>query len=277
MRFAPEKIAALVAREGQVVRVVVAEARGSTPRELGAEMLIWADGQEGTIGGGQLEYEATRRAQAQGIAGVRRAEGRYPLGPDLGQCCGGSVTLAFELYDADSLPKGTARAPGDAERAFVPQSAEPQEVWVWGAGHVGQALVRVLAPLHGFRITWVDTGVDRFPEGDWAEVTLLPTPEPARLMAHTPAGARHYIVTYSHALDLELCHAALQTQAGGIGLIGSQTKWTRFAKRLGEMGHGPEALERIACPIGDPSLGKEPQAIAVGVVAELLARQEARP
>lgn len=145
-----------------------------------------------------------------------------------------------------------------------------RQVWVWGAGHVGRALVAVLAPLPGIAVTWVDVSAERFPQGVPDGVTVVPASDPALVADHAPVGAEHLVLTYSHALDLELCHRLLNRGFIELGLIGSATKWGRFRSRLKALGHSGEAVARIRCPIGDPSLGKHPQAIAVGVVAELL-------
>lgn len=280
-----------VASHGRVMRVVIADLRGSSPREVGAAMLVWEGGQSGTIGGGALEYAAAR-----GGPGLTT----QALGPELGQCCGGAVTLLAEVYDAAALarlegdviarPVAGGAMPLSVKRliakargqgvAPVPQlldgwMVEPvlkatRPVWVWGAGHVGRALVGVLAPLPEVAITWVDTGPERFPDAMPEGVTVLPAADPARVVRHAPARAEHLILTYSHALDLELCHALLGHGFARAGLIGSATKWARFRSRLGALGHGPDQISRITCPIGDPSLGKHPQAIALGVAADML-------
>jgi xanthine dehydrogenase accessory factor len=100
------------------------------------------------------------------------------------------------------------------------------------------------------------------------------TAHPERIAAHAPQGAEHLVLTYSHALDLELCHRLLGRGFGGLGLIGSATKWARFRARLAALGHGAAAIDRIDCPIGDPGLGKYPQAIAIGVAANLLNKKQ---
>jgi xanthine dehydrogenase accessory factor len=151
-----------------------------------------------------------------------------------------------------------------------PVAEAERQVWVWGAGHVGRALVSVLAPLPGIAVTWVDVAAERFSEVVPVGVTVVPARDPAVLADHAPPDAEHVILTYSHALDLDLCHRLLRRGFRSCGLIGSATKWARFRSRLGALGHSGEAIQRIRCPIGDPSLGKHPQAIAVGVVAELL-------
>lgn len=233
------------------IRVTVLATRGSAPREAGAQMLVTADGIEGTVGGGALEWEAMACARRMLDAGETRAERRVSLGPGLGQCCGGAVTLGFEAADRLERPAGAT-------------------VWIWGAGHVGRALVAVLAPLPAVSLTWVDTGADRFPAAMPDGVTRLIAAEPPRLMPHAPADAHHLILTYSHDIDLALCDAALRRGFASCGLIGSATKWGRFRSRLERMGHGAAEISRIDCPIGDPALGKHPQAIAVGVAARLL-------
>lgn len=286
---------ALVAH-GRVARVVIAGFAGSSPREVGAAMLVWDLGQSGTIGGGALEFQAVRRARGMLALGGSRLD-RAALGPSLGQCCGGVVTLLTETYDAVPLGPVVARGPGAMPLAVrrilaaargqgvLPEPGlvqgwmvEPvlqpaRQVWVWGAGHVGRALVGVLAPLPGLAITWVDFAVERFP--DVTGVRLLPVAESERAVGLAPVAAEHLIVTFSHALDLELCHRLLGHGFARCGLIGSATKWARFRSRLAALGHAPAAIGRIDCPIGNPALGKHPQAIAVGVAAALLDRRQA--
>ena len=290
-------LAAAVAAHGRVARVVVAAVQGSAPREPGASMLVWEGGQAGTIGGGALEWESARRALTE--PGVERV----PLGPARGQCCGGAVTLVTELWDAARLAdlrpeagmlaravegdgpmplavaRALARARGQGVRALTwaggwlaePVAEPARQVWVWGAGHVGRAVVAVLAPLPGVAVTWVDVAPDRFPAAVPAGVAVLAAADPAALAATAPQGAEHLILTYSHALDLELCHRLLVRGFAACGLIGSATKRARFRARLTALGHAPAAIDRIACPIGDPALGKHPQAIAIGVAAAFLA------
>lgn len=236
--------------------VKVASTRGSAPREAGAQMRVWADRQSGTIGGGALEWEATRIARKLLVQKHPRAQRVMPLGPDLGQCCGGVVTLDFTL--------GT---PQDEAELHPP-------LWIWGAGHVGRAIARVMAPLEDRQITLIDTRADRLPDPMPAGVAPLVAADPLRAVPHAPQDAEHLILTYSHDLDLALCDALLRHGFATAGLIGSATKWARFRARLGAMGHADAQISRIACPIGDTSLGKHPQAIAVGVASHLLSRME---
>lgn len=236
------------------IRITVARTAGSVPREAGTAMTVSAEATQGTIGGGALEWEAIAEARRMIAEGLARAERTFPLGPALGQCCGGSVTLSFALAEAEARETG-------------------RPLWIWGAGHVGRALAAVCAPLPGHAVTLIDDAQERLPGTLAADVTPLVAADMPALVPFAPAHADHLIVTYSHRIDLALCNALLRHRAASIGLIGSATKWARFRGRLAVLGHGPEAIARIACPIGDPSLGKHPQQIAIGVAASLIAGQ----
>ncbi len=310
---------------------------------------------------------------ACGVSGVtdavtlwRRKIRDYPLGPSLGQCCGGSVKMLFELFtpaeaaqlaqiagqteqeglvarSVDSgrpirvlvhrkdgygdLPLRILRVTRDMlsgararSACFIPGARglpawfiEPLSrartpLYLYGAGHVGRALVRVLEGLP-FEVTWVDTSEDRFPaatelgsaiphpsplpggEGtpsQWSrgnslslresarvrggDLKMIATPDPAAVAMGAPDSAVHLVMTYSHPLDLAICHAALKRgNYRFLGLIGSKTKRARFVKRLRELGHAQHALDSLSCPIGIQGLlGKEPAVIAVSVAARLL-------
>lgn len=291
-----------IAAHGPVARVVVAATAGSTPREVGTAMLVWPGGQSGTIGGGELEYRAAQEARAQ----LDRDEGvsltRLPLGPALGQCCGGAVTLVTEIYRAGDVGRladtpvharpiagdtdqplsvrraiATARNQGVTPKPALTQGwmiepiTPPQTpVWIYGAGHVGRALVQTLAPLPDLAITWIDVDLSRFPDDMPEGVSCLPAPDPAKAVELAPADAHHLVLTYSHVMDLEICHAILSHGFASAGLIGSATKWARFRNRLAALGHNSTKIDQINCPIGDSSLGKHPQAIALGVGTALL-------
>jgi xanthine dehydrogenase accessory factor len=293
MSLDPDAIRAAIARHGPVARVVVAEVRGSAPRERGAAMLVWQDGQGGTIGGGTLEWAALRAAR-EGHRGLSR----HALGPDLGQCCGGAVSLWTETWDEESLGaiEGAlhARGPGDPPASVANLRARIAEgwpaslpvlvdgwlveavspprapLWIWGAGHVGRALAATLGPLPDFAITWVDDADARFPEAIPVGITPLVAVDMTRAVAFAPDTARHLVLTYSHQIDLTLCHVLLSRPSGPIGLIGSATKRARFRSRLRSLGHPDARISRIRCPIGRPELGRHPQAIAIGVASELL-------
>jgi xanthine dehydrogenase accessory factor len=185
-----------------------------------------------------------------------------------------AMPLAVRRLLNGARAKGTAPSPGIVAGWMVePRSTPARSLWIYGAGHVGRALVDVLAPLPDIAITWVDTGPDRFPETIPPKVTQLVAANPAEVVRYAPPDAEHLVMTYSHALDLELCHQLLRHGFRSAGLIGSATKWARFRSRLRQLGHDEARIARITCPIGDPYLGKHPQAIAVGVAAALLKMQ----
>jgi len=282
-----------------LARVVVASHAGSVPRDAGAEMLVWPTGQTGTIGGGALEYAAAAAARDLLCGTEDHRLMQFPLGPSLGQCCGGAVTLVIErITDVTEIPdvglyirpvsRGAGPAPtirGDGGSACPGQGAELRDgwlieplrrardsLWIWGAGHVGRAIVEATRDLD-FAVTWIDIARDRFPEASPEHVDMLVAAKPAEVVRYAPGAAHHLVLTHSHALDLDLCHQILSTRFGTLGLIGSATKYARFSKRLRDMGHGPDLLARLTCPIGDPALGKEPRAIAIGVVHALLRRR----
>ncbi|AXQ95857.1 xanthine dehydrogenase accessory protein XdhC [Cereibacter azotoformans] len=297
--FHLEGLRAAVEEHGRVARVVVGAVEGSAPRAPGAAMLVWEGGSSGTIGGGALEWEATARARALLADGGRRVD-RRPLGPALGQCCGGSVTLVTEVWDAatlstvagplvarslDGRPMGLEvkrlidRARREGARPAVqirqgwliePLAMPERQVWIWGAGHVGRALVAVLAPLPDLALTWIDVARDRFPEALPEGPRAIWCKRPEELVAHAPRAAEHLVLTFSHALDLELCHRILAHGSAGLGVIGSATKAARFRGRLRALGHSEGQIAHMVCPIGDKSLGKHPQAIALGVAVRLL-------
>ena len=130
-----------------------------------------------------------------------------------------------------------------------------------------------MATLPDFEIMWVDTAADRFPQTD---VTTLVARDPASVVSYAPPDADHLILTYSHEIDLALCHAVLSQPFASAGLIGSATKWARFTARLAELGHDAALISRIACPIGDPSLGKHPAALALGVATAMIKPTDAQ-
>ncbi len=248
------------------VLVEVLEARGSVPREAGTRMLVSADACAGTIGGGHLELKAIAQARAMlQAADTSPQSAHYPLGPALGQCCGGAVSLGFSMFDAAAL------------QAW-PRSAPHFALQLYGAGHVGRAIARALAPLDVL-VDWIDEREDEFP----AQFFEPGTPWPANIrklcvdavdaeVRHAAPGAFYLVLTHQHDLDLQITEAILKRgDFGFLGLIGSKTKKQRFIHRFEQRGIAPELIERITCPIGVPGItGKEPEVIAAAVVAQLL-------
>ena len=261
-------LARLLAAGEPAALVTVSEAQGSTPREAGAAMLVTLAATLGTIGGGGLELRATEIARAMLAQGEQERDLDLPLGPLLGQCCGGRVRLELRAASAADLDRLAA-----AER--LERKARPA-VFVFGAGHTGRALARALAPLP-LAVTVVD---DRPDPADWPEaVRFVRRDDPAEVLAAAPAGAAFVILTHSHALDYRLADLALRRDdAAYIGLIGSGTKRVRFEASFLRGGGPPEALGRLTCPIGGAEVpDKRPEVIAALTAAELLRALSPRP
>lgn len=253
-----------------VALVTIKAARGSTPQKAGAGMMVTQEGAiSGTIGGGALEYAAIDAALGLMAAGqLGTFQKLYPLGPDLGQCCGGSVEIETSIYSKDMSEEITKR------QASV-ETDLPTPLALFGAGHVGRAIVMALAALP-FHITWIDERESIFPDAIPRNVTALQIVDPVRMIAKLPHRAYCLIMTHSHALDLSLVDAALRRgDLSYVGLIGSATKRARFQSRLRQSGVGAATLQRLVCPIGLPSLyGKDPAVIAASLAADLLIRRQ---
>ena len=344
-------------RESTVARVVVTDARGSTPREPGAFMLVGRDGVEGSIGGGRLEWEAIAAARTLlADPNVPARVNKVVLAADVGQCCGGVVSVWLEKFTRTDLPilrvaagagaRGHAvlvsevTAGGIRRRVVRPEthslarSALPPElplqtqtaataaisvdaasavdqllrearqhasaivlqvsagatattpanltfierlddnlpaVWLYGAGHVGQALARILMELP-LRLTWIDSRAELFPNTLPEGVRVLRDADSVATTFEAPVGAYFVVMSHSHSLDFELCHALLErNDFAWLGLIGSDSKAARFRSRLARTGLGRDVIEKMVCPIGVEGItSKWPAAIAVAVAAQLM-------
>ena len=267
-----EQFFALLARRPAVL-VRVASTQGSVPRETGAWMGVFADSVVGTVGGGHLEFEAIARARAW-LAASGEAPGpqksapllaRFALGPSLGQCCGGVVHLAFECVGAGDLAELAQRL---GSSLLVP-------VALFGGGHVGHALARVLALLP-FRLTWIDSRDGIFPLDMPLRIACEHSDPVQSAVPGLAPRSRVLVMSFSHAEDLEIVASCLlrqrrQADLPYIGLIGSKTKWAAFRHRLQARGFTSGELAQVTCPIGIPGIaGKEPDVIAVAVAAQLL-------
>ena len=246
------------------VLVRVDGSQGSVPREAGAWMLVFADDFAGTVGGGQLELQAMGEARRRLAGGTGEAVLRYPLGPSLGQCCGGVVHLSFERVGPADAPALAARL---APRRFP--------VALFGGGHVGRALAAALGPLP-FAVRWIDSRDEIFPEAVPANVECEHSHPVHAAVADLVAGSHVLVMSFSHAEDLDIVAACLKRQREHgdlpfIGLIGSKTKWTTFRHRLEQRAFSRQELGQVTCPIGLAGIrGKQPEVIAVSVAAQLL-------
>jgi len=295
-----------------VVLVTVARTQGSAPREAGTSMLVGSATTALTIGGGHLEWQATAHARRLLSSDSRRPEMiRYNLGARLGQCCGGVVWLLYECIPATTLSQwldrrnavecgeslqrhlthssttstwacgqghGTILQGGPEQWEFVQDiAAAAFPVYLFGAGHVAQALARQLLPL-GATLTWIDSREDAFAGIDTTGTQTLVTDVPESEVSNAPPGTFFVIMTHSHTLDFALCEAVYSRHDFAyFGLIGSASKRASFEHRLLDRGLPRERLEELTCPIGIPGIvSKLPAAIALAVAAELFMRHSAR-
>jgi xanthine dehydrogenase accessory factor len=315
----------LAARDESSVLVTVGKIRGSAPRETGARMIVTRQYTIGSIGGGQLEYgcaELACRLLAAGDEYPSVSRRTFPLGPELGQCCGGVVDVVFErlpgskaewldcayrCHDArtpaavvtrsgaspattvvtgkeggqhipadmlalvDEVLAGRPATAAADGTLVVPLMPGTIDVAVFGAGHVGAAVIEILAKLD-CNVRWIDSRRRIFPEALPANVTALASEDPPREVAALPPGAFCLVMTHSHPLDLDICRQMLaRDDLAYAGLIGSASKRRRFEKRLSSMGLERHRLGRLVCPVGVEGIdGKKPVEIALSVVAQVL-------
>ncbi len=270
---APLTLHASEAAQAPWVRVCLSRVRGSAPREQGTCMLVGATQTRGSIGGGHLEFKAiatARELRARWSAGATAAPHveSHALGPALGQCCGGHVELHYEFAASGALP-----------------TPEPLfHLQLFGAGHVGRALVHALRPLP-CSIDWIDEREQEFPPDAFvpaadavfpSSLQPLAVDAPEAEIASAPPGTFYLVMTHSHDLDFLLGETILRraeaaTDIGWFGLIGSATKRARFVRRWRERGVSDAALAQLVCPVGIPGIpGKAPEVIAASVAAQLL-------
>ncbi|RED53857.1 xanthine dehydrogenase accessory protein XdhC [Aestuariispira insulae] len=335
-----DKLSEVTGAGEDAVLVTVAHVRGSAPREAGAHIIVTKTRILETIGGGNLEFKAIDKArEILGSIGDAVCVKDYPLGPALGQCCGGVVTLTYEpvrasgtgwlvshealvaegrkfisVVDLDGH-RGRQAVPADSSakdkvsimmepsimktayrvmqsnpveknnlivedktgKRYLVETMEDQRqpLFLFGAGHVGRALVHMLEGLP-FRITWVDSRADQFPEALQGIETLV-AEQPETAVAKAPKGAFYLVMTHDHGQDLEITAAILERgDAAYAGVIGSDTKRARFEKRLKERGINLNKIDNLVCPIGiDGITGKRPVEVALAVAAEMQITYEA--
>lgn len=315
----PAQVQSRLARGESVAVVTVLGIAGSAPRSAGARMVVGADSADGTIGGGNLEFEAAKLARqllADAEHGRQQLE-HYGLGPWLMQCCGGAVDLMVETFTAapawlpaavdappDSLLLSELRGDGEKKTVFaagappinltaedrrgLPKILRREEgdyfleqlaarrtpLWLFGAGHVGKAVVNALAPLP-FTVTWLDSRAAMFPHDLPSTVTKHCTEDLPAAAKKIPPQAFALVMTHSHPLDEDICAQLLRGETAWLGLIGSRTKQRRFASRLKKRGIPEPQVRRLICPIGLPGISdKTPAAIALSVAAQLLLERE---
>lgn len=241
-------------RRGEAyVMVTLVGVTGSTPRDSGTKMVVSSEQNFDTIGGGHLEYKCIGHAHkmlAEKTQGQHLEH--FQLAAKLGQCCGGTATVLFEYFAESTV-----------------------NVMLFGAGHVGQALIGILAELP-CKVTWVDSREEQFPPQyfmrNLSNVTQVVSENPQDEIQNMPAGSYYMVMTHNHQLDFELCHDILKREDFNyLGLIASETKWRRFRQRFGHRDISPQLIERMSCPIGLNEVpGKKPMEVAVSIAAEFI-------
>jgi xanthine dehydrogenase accessory factor len=264
----------------RMILVTVTHTQGSVPREAGTWMAVTPTDIVGTLGGGNVEYQAIHCARqfkpddASQTASIKR----FALGPSLGQCCGGVMDLSFEVITISQL---------NALQTTLDRASQP--IALFGCGHVGRAITSLLATLP-YRVTWIDSRDEIFPATTNTRpnrITCEHSDPVQSAVATLELGSQVLIMSFSHAEDLEIVQQCLIRNRASqaindaldlpfIGLIGSKTKWATFQNRLRERGFTAAELAQVTCPIGIAGIsGKEPEVIAVAVAAQLL--QQRRP
>ncbi len=262
MNFAIDSLEAFLEREYRIVIVEIREAIGSTPRETGAFMLVSPTDAHGTIGGGQMEHVAIDNARAL-LAGVSDIfEMDIPLGPEIGQCCGGRVILTFRIGDDEARAAWNAKLEARLD-------AQP-EVWLFGAGHVGRALADalLLLPLKTYAVETRKTELDQMSAGALHRLVAMPE----AIIKDIAPGSAVVILTHDHALDFLIAREALsRNDLAYVGMIGSKTKRATFASWARKEGLGDDAIKRLVLPIGGKDVDdKRPAVIAAMTSAEIL-------
>ncbi len=263
----PAKAKAALLKAGAAVLVSVKETRGSVPRESGTQMLVTAEGMLGSIGGGTLEWQAMAQAQAMLAKGENFRRSNFVLGPDLGQCCGGTVVLELQRFEQSQT---------DAFCAALQPADKRRQVLLFGAGHVGRALVLVLAQSR-FDIQWIDPRPQAFPGASPENVTIDNREDALLALDAVSPASLALVMSHSHELDFAIVDKALrQSSIVKLGLIGSASKRARFLSRLRQAGITDDRISDLICPVGAGDIrSKDPYSIAISTAAQFLALDEA--
>ena len=256
-------------RRTPCVLVTVTDVRGHAPRDAGAKLVVTAERTWGSVGGGNLEEAAVRRARGL-LRGMQLAGSAAP------------VTERHTLSDKVPVEHGVQCCGGEVTLLLEPLGVRPA-VAVFGMGHVGYE-IGLLLSRHELEVHLIDSRADQLDEERLAPLQAGPADVhvhqvpvlPELVVAELPPGTHVLVLTHDHAEDLAILDALLRSDVPAtIGLIGSSAKWTRFRGKLAELGHTPGAIDRVRTPIGDPATtgvaGKSPATIAVSVTVELLA------
>jgi xanthine dehydrogenase accessory factor len=237
------------------VLVTVLGVKGSSPRDSGTKMVVTKDNFYASIGGGHLEYKTIHLARQllKNEKNEQHVE-HFALGPNLGQCCGGSTSVLFECFGARQV-----------------------NIMLFGAGHVGRALAQILGDLP-CRLSWVDSREEQIPPHLPDNTSFVLSDVPVDEVSTMPSNSYYIVMTHNHQLDFDICAGILKLDDFSyLGLIGSSTKWARFQRRLQHHGYSKDLISRITCPVGLSEVpGKQPMEVAVSVASEIIQHYQAR-
>lgn len=294
-----QPLAKCLSENQPVVLVLVQDARGSVPRGAGAGMVVRPDGKfYGTIGGGALEWQALGHAAKLVTTGKAFEQLQVPLGPNLGQCCGGHVSLSYEAWTPERLNEAASLAEAESAGRFETNKTQSKSglihrtitrsggseqfgiravpVAIFGAGHVGKALMRSLSLLPA-KITWIDSRAELFPSLVPDNVSMHALSDPRTILPDLGHDTAVIILTHSHAQDLSILEAALKSEFSFVGVIGSKTKRARFESMLMKAGLDEMLASSFHCPIGIPGLeNNDPSVIAASVSAQIFMGKRAK-
>ena len=255
-----------------IILATIIKAKGSVPRNENVSMVISSSKQYGTIGGGELEYQVIKESKALlNNLDCNQKIIELPLGPALGQCCGGFVKIQLSKFKNGK----NLLLKYDLKEQIINQN---QNLYIFGAGHVGNSLLSKLDGV-GFNIFVIDSRENFISKINADYVFPILAKDHTIIIKNTPSKSYYLVLTHSHQLDLSICDSILKkNDFTFIGLIGSKTKKIRFTKRLIEIGHDKNLIDKIECPIGIQSIeGKEPDVIAISIIARLLEYKSSSP
>ena len=248
-----------------IILATIIKAKGSVPRNENVSMAVSSSKQYGTIGGGELEYQVIKKSNdLLNSLDCNQRVIELPLGPALGQCCGGFVKIQLSKFKNGK----NLLLKHDLKEQIINQN---QNLYIFGAGHVANALLSKLDGV-GFNIFVIDSRENFISKINTDYVFPILAKDPTIIIKNAPSKSYYLVLTHSHQLDLSICDSILKkNNFTFIGLIGSKTKKIRFTKRLREIGHDENSIDKIECPIGIRSIeGKEPDVIAISIIARLL-------
>ena len=243
-----------------IIKAKIINVKGSSPNKINDFMLVAPKDIFGTIGGGNLEYLVIEESKLMLKNKSKRKKLNIPLGPGIGQCCGGYVEIILTLHkDTDAAMKD--------EKV---NDSFKEDLYIFGAGHIGQALIETIGNLN-FNTYLIDSREEYLKMSVNKDVNYLLSKEPWKVVNKLKDNAYYVVLTHSHEYDLKILNEILTKKFTFVGLIGSTTKKNRFFKRLTENGHDKNIIKKIECPIGvDIGNSKDPNEIAFSIITRLI-------